>query len=74
VARPAAWRPGAWATRRPVPRITRPFYTSEPSLSGHATPGLARETDIDGADPEQDALGATLKWLAARRGRKGDPG
>ena len=71
---PAAWTPGAWAARRPVPRVTRPFYTSEPTLSGHATPGLARETDIEGADNEQDALGATLKWLAARRGTKGDAG
>jgi len=73
-AQPAAWTPGAWAARRPIPRVTRPFYSSPTStIGGHATPGLARETDID-ADGEQDALGATLKWLAARRGTKGDAG
>jgi Mg-chelatase subunit ChlD len=71
--RPAAWMPGAWATRRAPPRLSRPFY-SEPTLSSHATPGLARQTDADDA-ADQDALGATLKWLAARRGgTRGDSG
>jgi len=68
------WRPGIWGPRRQLPRVTRPFYSSEPTLGAHATPVLARETDVDAADTEQDALGATLKWLAARRGTKGDPG
>jgi hypothetical protein len=57
--------------RRPPPRVTRPFY-SEPGISGHVTPGLARQTDVEDGE---DALGATLKWLAARRGgRRGDSG
>jgi hypothetical protein len=57
--------------RRPPPRVTRPFY-SESALSGHVTPGLARQTDVEEGE---DALGATLKWLAARRGGgRGDSG
>jgi Mg-chelatase subunit ChlD len=69
--RPPAWVPGASAIRRSPPRVTRPFY-SEPSISGHVTPGLARQTDVEDGE---DALGATLKWLAARRGGgRGDSG
>ncbi|MDQ6674702.1 MAG: VWA domain-containing protein, partial [Chloroflexota bacterium] len=69
---PGGWRPGIWGPKRQLSRV-RPFYPTEPTLSAHATPGLARETDTD-ADPDQDALGATLKWLAARRGTKPDAG
>ena len=59
--------------QRPPPRVNRPFY-SEPTLSGHVTPGLARQTEVEGGS-EDDALGATLKWLAARRGSgRGDSG
>jgi len=69
--RPPAWMPGASAIQRPPPRVNRPFY-SEPTLSGHVTPGLARQTDVEDGE---DALGATLKWLAARRGSgRGDSG
>jgi hypothetical protein len=50
--------------------MVRPFY-SEPTLSGPVTPGLARETDTSSAE-EDDALGATLRWLAARRGDRAD--
>jgi hypothetical protein len=68
---PPAWIPGAAAMRTKPPRVNRPFY-SEPSISGHVTPGLARQTDVEDGE---DALGATLKWLAARRGRgRGDSG
>jgi hypothetical protein len=63
--RPPAWMPGAWVRRQP-PRVMRPFY-SEPTLSGHVTPGLARQTEVENGT-DDDALGATLKWLAARRG------
>lgn len=71
--RPAAWMPGAAAKRQPPPGVKRSFY-SESSLGGHVTPGLARESDGED-DAEEDALGATLKWLAARRGSgRGDAG
>jgi hypothetical protein len=67
---PAAWMPGAWKTRG-APPLVRPFYSETP-LSGPVTPGLARQTDTP---DEADALGATLKWLAARRGNsRGDTG
>ncbi|MGI9149242.1 MAG: VWA domain-containing protein [Chloroflexota bacterium] len=68
-----AWRPGVSGPRRQPPRPKRPFSSPEPAMSSRATPILAREADVEG-DAEQDALGATLKWLAARRGTKGDPG
>jgi hypothetical protein len=69
--RPAAWMPGAWTTRRAPPPapVVRPFY-SETILSAQATPRLAREADT-GDEEDPDALGATLKWLAARRGNTG---
>ena len=67
------WRPGIWGPRRQIPRVTRPFYSSQSTLGGHATPGLARDTALE-SEADDDALGATLKWLAARRGTKGDPG
>jgi Ca-activated chloride channel homolog len=73
-AQPGAWVPGVRGPRRPIPRVTRPFYSSEPTLGAHATPGLARETIVEDEDAEADALGATLKWLASRRGTKGDAG
>jgi hypothetical protein len=66
---PAAWMPGAWRTHRvppPVP-IVRPFY-SEATLGAPVTPRLARQDDADSSDGEEEALAATLKWLAARRG------
>ncbi|MCA1644837.1 MAG: VWA domain-containing protein [Chloroflexi bacterium] len=70
--RPPAWVPGATARRPAAPRVSRP-YASEPTFSGQVTPGLARQTD---AEDGEDALGATLKWLAARRGgsHRGDSG
>src|SRR5207248_2760749 len=63
---PPTWIPGAAAMRTKPPRVNRPFY-AEPSISGHVTPGLARQTDLEDGE---DALGATLKWLAARRGAR----
>lgn len=73
---PAAWMPGAWRTHRappPVP-IVRPFY-SEATLGAPLTPRLARQDDADSSDGEEEALAATLKWLAARRGgSRGDRG
>lgn len=71
---PGGWRPGIWGPRRQLPRVSRSFSAPEPTLSSHATPVLARETDAPDTDPNQDALGATLKWLAARRGTKPDQG
>ncbi len=70
---PGGWRLGVWGPRRQPPSAGRPFASPEPTMSSRATPILAREADGEG-DAEQDALGATLKWLAARRGTKGDPG
>jgi Ca-activated chloride channel homolog len=68
-----SWAPGAWSTRRtPPPPLRR--IPSQPSYTAQATPGLARETQVDGETDEDDALGATLRWLAARRGTRGDPG
>jgi hypothetical protein len=71
---PPAWVPGAWeARRRPAPAPPRPMRV-EPGFAAHVTPGLARNSDTDGADGDEDALGATLKWLAARRGNRADNG
>ena len=69
-----AWSPGAWATRRTPPPALRRVPRAESSLSSPATPGLARETEPDGEGDADDALGATLRWLAARRGSRGDAG
>ena len=67
------WAPGAWSARRtPPPPLRR--IRAEPTYSAQVTPGLARETQVDGETDEDDALGATLRWLAARRGSRGDPG
>jgi Ca-activated chloride channel homolog len=66
-----AWVPGAWGQRKPPPAFSRPIRP-EPTLTGRATPSLAREADAEPAEGE-DALGATLRWLAARRGTRGDP-
>jgi uncharacterized membrane protein/uncharacterized protein YegL len=71
-----AWMPGAWKIRRPPPRVAWPPRTVDPGYGGPVTPGLARQ----GAEfepessKEEDALAATTKWLAARRGSRGDPG
>jgi Mg-chelatase subunit ChlD/uncharacterized membrane protein len=70
-----AWVPGSWKARpapSPVPWTAR---RAETVLGGHVTPGLAREStaETDNTD-EDDALGATLRWLAARRGSRGDAG
>ena len=65
------WVPGAWRARRtPPPTLRR--IGAETSLSSTVTPGLARQTDVDGEADADDALGATLRWLAARRGSRGD--
>ena len=69
-----AWAPGAWAARRTPPPALRHVPRSEPSFSSNVTPGLARQTETDGAAADDDALGATLRWLAARRGTRGDVG
>jgi uncharacterized membrane protein/uncharacterized protein YegL len=72
---PPSWMPGAWSTRRPPPRIAWPTRPVDPRFGGHVTPGLARqegETDAEAA--EEDALAAASKWLAARRGGRGDRG
>jgi hypothetical protein len=67
------WAPGAWSARRtPPPALRR--IRPEPTYSAQVTPGLARQTEVDGETDEDDALGATLRWLAARRGSRGDPG
>jgi Ca-activated chloride channel homolog len=66
-----AWMPGKWGRRRPPPAYTR-IIRPEPTLSGHATPGLARESTDDPPEADEDALAATLRWLAARRGTRGD--
>jgi hypothetical protein len=73
---PAPWMPGLAPGRRtPPPPVVRPFYADTP-LAGHVTPGLARDTSTGTLDDEDDdALAATLRWLAARRGNsRGDSG
>ncbi|HEX8967511.1 MAG TPA: hypothetical protein VF937_06510, partial [Chloroflexota bacterium] len=72
---PPAWLPGVWSTRRsPPPPLNRATAPAEQSLGTLATPGLARETPVEGESDEDDALGATLRWLAARRRSSGDSG
>jgi hypothetical protein len=44
------------------------------TYGGHVTPGLARDTTTENGTDEDDALGATLRWLAARRGSTADRG
>jgi Mg-chelatase subunit ChlD len=71
--RPGGWAPGIWGPRRIPAPMSRPVR-AEPAFSANVTPGLAREeADADGST-EDDALGVTLKWLAARRGSRGDKG
>jgi len=53
--------------------VTRPLR-SERAFSPNVTPGLAREEADGEVSAEDDALGVTLKWLAARRGSRGDRG
>jgi hypothetical protein len=36
-------------------------------LSSKGTPGVARDTDAEPSVEDEDALGYTLHWLAARR-------
>jgi hypothetical protein len=69
-----AWMPGAWKSRPAPPPFVWRARTMETNLSGHVTPGLARESDDGVPADEDDALGATLRWLAARRGTRGDAG
>ena len=69
-----SWAPGKWSARRTPPAPLRRIR-AEPSFRSQVTPGLARETQVDGEADEDDALGATLRWLAARRGgSRNDPG
>jgi hypothetical protein len=70
-----AWLPGAWRQkRRPAPPpLTWPTRTPEPSR-GSVTPGLARQSAEVQDEGEDDALGAAMKWLAARRSTTGDRG
>jgi hypothetical protein len=72
---PAPWMPGVSPRRRTPLPVVRPFYSETP-LAGHVTPGLARDTSTGTLDDEDDdALAATLRWLAARRGNsRGDSG
>jgi Ca-activated chloride channel family protein len=71
--RPGGWAPGMWGPRRPSAPLTRPVH-SERAFSANVTPGLAREEADADASSEEDALGVTLKWLAARRGSRADKG
>jgi hypothetical protein len=64
--------PGA-ARRKPAPApAVWNVRKAEPGLSGHATPGLARDSSVE--TEEEDALAAATRWLAARRGSTGDRG
>jgi Mg-chelatase subunit ChlD len=73
-----AWVPGAWNTRRVPPRIPWPRRVSDVIYGGSVTPGLARESGSGSAESpeaaEDDALAATVRWLAARRGTRSDAG
>jgi hypothetical protein len=70
-----AWMPGTWRMRRPPPRIAWPRRAEDPRYGAHVTPGLARqEAEADPQAAEEDALAATTRWLASRRGTRGDPG
>jgi hypothetical protein len=71
--RPGGWAPGMWGPRRPPAAVTR-AVRREQAFSANVTPGLAREEVDADASGEEDALGVTLKWLAARRGSRGDKG
>lgn len=63
-----SWLPGMTPRRRPPPRVAQLRRT--PVTSGAVTPGLARQSEPDLSD--EDALAATLRWLAERRGTQGD--
>jgi hypothetical protein len=66
---PAPWIPGQARRRRVVPpRQTVPIRP--PQMTSSVTPGLARQTQDELS--EDDALAATLRWLAERRGTRGD--
>jgi hypothetical protein len=69
-----AWVPGLNRARPAPSSAAWTKRAAEQVLSAHVTPGLARETAIDGEGEEDDALGATLRWLASRRGSSGDRG
>src|SRR5579864_5079438 len=64
-----SWLPGSSRRAAPPPPIWR---SGEPSLGGHATPGLARETLVD--SEEESALAAASRWLSSHRGTTGDKG
>jgi hypothetical protein len=66
---PAPWIPGQVRRRRVVPpRQTVPIRPAQ--MASSVTPGLARQTGDELS--EDDALAATLRWLAERRGTRGD--
>jgi Mg-chelatase subunit ChlD len=71
-----AWLPGVWKPHPAPAPVVWPARPDERSLGRHATPGLARDSTAEAtAGDEDDALGATLRWLAARRGgSQGDRG
>ena len=64
------WVPGAW---KPRPTPPPPVWTArEPSLGAHATPGLARESNMEAE--EESALASASRWLASRRTTTADKG
>jgi hypothetical protein len=67
------WVPGPRSsTRRPPAQVSRPA-AFESALGKSVTPGLARDSSAEPTAPDDDdALGATLRWLAARRGDHAD--
>jgi Mg-chelatase subunit ChlD len=69
-----AWVPGASKSRPPPAAVAWSTRTTDPTLGGHASPGLARGDVAGKTSDEEDALGEAMRWLAGRRGRGGDRG
>jgi Mg-chelatase subunit ChlD len=69
-----AWVPGAWKPKSsPAPSPTVWAKRNvEPSLGAHATPGLARDSNVD--PEEESALASASRWLSSRRTTDADRG
>jgi hypothetical protein len=66
--------PGASKSRPPPAAVAWSKRQTDPTLGGHASPGLARGDAAVKAADDEDALGEAMRWLAARRGHSGDRG
>jgi Mg-chelatase subunit ChlD len=68
-----SWLPGTRRSRPVPPPVAWPARRTETPVGGHATPGLARDSQ-DPNTEEEDALGSATRWLQSRRTSSGDKG